>query len=351
MTINGFAITYEKQGQLPEVLKLTEFTIDESKLKPNQIVLKALGSPVNPSDIVQITGVYPSAPNLQELDNTSGKKVYVGGNEGVFEVAHVGSDVKDYSIGDRVVAGKVSFGTWRLYALTDTDTKFVKIDKALSVDEAATISVNPPTAYEIFHNYIKDWKEGDWIIQNAGTSQVSQYITQIAKHAGVKTLLIVRDGKSDDELKELYDLGATKIVSESEFLKEDFVKKLPELSNNGRFRLAVNSVGGPTVQQLVSSLSHSGYLVTFGAISGDLTIKYNLGDQLFRNITAVPYWLSYNAQINPNGKLEVLQKITQLYTDKVIQLPKNSVKSVHIDGTLQSFFGVLQSKGKLVIKW
>lgn len=328
MSIQASAVTYTKAGpDLAKVLTNTKFDIDLSKIKPTQVVVKALGTPINPSDVVQVLGVYPSPPKFQQLGNDSDVKYAIGGNEGVFKVVAVGNDVADYKVGDWVIPKLPSFGTWRTHAIADaTENPFIKVssddDSAIDLNEAATISINPSTALQLIETY-NDWKQGDWIIANAGNSQVNQYLIQIAKIYSINTILIIRSGKQNEtELKnELKKLGATLVFNDEEIKAPKFIKELPELTSNGNVRLALNSVGDETVAILIDALSQDGTLITYGASGGNKKISYDSTAQLFKNITTKAYWLTKNTKANPQLKVDTINKLLKLYQNKVIQSP------------------------------
>jgi NADPH:quinone reductase-like Zn-dependent oxidoreductase len=72
-------------------------------------------SPINPSDINVIEGVYPLRPNLISSLATSGKgsreqPVYIAGNEGLAKI----TEINDPGLkqGDWVVLAKPQSGTW-----------------------------------------------------------------------------------------------------------------------------------------------------------------------------------------------------------------------------------------------
>jgi NADPH:quinone reductase-like Zn-dependent oxidoreductase len=71
------------------------------KVKENDVCVKMLAAPINPSDINRIQGVYPVRPEPPA----------VGGYEGVGEVHSVGAAVTAFSPGDWVIPSPPSFGT------------------------------------------------------------------------------------------------------------------------------------------------------------------------------------------------------------------------------------------------
>lgn len=305
-------------------------TIDPAKLRGNEILIAALGLPINPSDCKQIEGSYKTPINFQRLgQDAAEREVAVGGNEGAFRVVAVGSDVVQYKVGDWVILKLTSFGTWRTHAIVretadNRDPLIVVLhdgSHVLSVDEASTISTNPSTAYQLLHHYVHDWAPGDWLVTNAGTSFVSKYLYQLARHYGIRTLAVVRSRPDLAAVEaELTGLGATKVITEDTFTAADFATAvLPTLVGDGaRVRLALDSLGGPTTPNLVASLSAEGTFVNYGGLAGGLVL-YSAGVQLAKNITLKSYWLTRNTRTNPQSKVDTVKALLELYKEKVFQ--------------------------------
>lgn len=336
MSINASAVTYtEFNSDFSKILKLTQWEINPEVLGANEILLESLASPVNPADLAQLRGNYPSKPTEYSNLGTKGP-VYVGGNEGIFRVTRVGSSVTKFVPGDWLIPLLPSFGTWRTHVVADL-TKLdplIKIssdDDPLLLELAATISINPATAYQLLFQFVPEWKSDgtEFVIQNAGNSQVAKYVSQIAKHYKINTISVVRDGKSQGEIDELYSLGATKVISELELSDPNFATHtLRDIIGDGTVRLALNSVGGSTIPHFVKALSQNGVLATFGAISGS-DISYSSVDQLFKNITTVAFWLSASTRKDPDFKIKTINDLVDLYKNEQISTPK--FNHVHVD--------------------
>ena len=348
MTITGKATTYSAPGSdLPNVLQQTTFVIDEAAIQPNDVVVKTLATPINPSDVAQIFGGYNDAvPSTRLGSDTTPQPLSVGGNEGVFKVIQIGSNVKNYEVGDVVIPKLPGFGTWRTHAVVDITqdsdlTPFIKVND-LTIDQAATISINPSTAYQLLHQFVKDWKSGDWIIQNAGNSQASKYLTQLAKLINVNVLSIVRDGKPQELYDELYELGATKVLSESEFLHPEF--NIEDVTKGeGNVRLTLNSIGGETVGGLVKGLSRNGVLATYGVLGGG-KISYDGRIQLFKNISTRAYWLTANTKANPQSKVDTVEAVSKLFKEGKLKVA--AYDKVKFDSTGDLKATILNTIGK-----
>ncbi|KAI5955579.1 hypothetical protein KGF57_003712 [Candida theae] len=324
MTVQGSAVTFtEYSADIPKIVHSTDFTIDPNAIKEDQILIKALATPINPADLMQLRGGYNDAPDIQLGTEPNDKPLHVGGNDGVFKVVKAGSGSKasKYKEGDLVIPKLPAFGTWRTYAIAGADD-VINVN-GLTVEQAATISVNPATAYQLLHNYVSDWKEGDYVIQNSGTSQVSRYVSQIAKLDGVKTISVVRDGKSQEEIDELKKFGAEHVISHSEFNDEKF--DITKYTKGAPVRLAFNGSGDSTVAHLVKSLSQKGQLLSYGFLGG-AEIKYSAVDQFAKDLVTRRYWLTANTYADPEGKVDTIKRLVELYSSgKIKDVPYNKV--------------------------
>ncbi|KAJ3091773.1 hypothetical protein HK102_013479 [Quaeritorhiza haematococci] len=290
------AIVYEKFGSPDQVLnaydnifptaqqlRLTRArSIPLPRPTPSDVKIKFITFPINPADINQIQGTYPVQPRLED-DNG-----YVPGNEGLAEVVEVGDAVKDLAVGDWVIPATPGFGTWRKYASCKPN-EVIKLDKrGISPVAAATITVNPCTAYRMLRDFVP-LKPGDVVIQNGANSGVGQAVIQLCKAWGLKSVNVVRDRPNLGELvTSLRDLGATEVVTDTELRKSSVESMLKEL---GSPKLALNCVGGKSATNLARLLGHSGCMVTYGGMSKEpVTIPTSL--LIFRNLTFNGFWMT-----------------------------------------------------------
>ncbi|CAG8651965.1 9239_t:CDS:2, partial [Racocetra fulgida] len=178
-------------------------------LTPTTLHIKFLASPINPSDINQIEGVYPAKPNFRTLGEH--EKIAVAGNEGVAQVIGVGDKVENIKVGDWVV-----MGTWRTHADATSDDVIRIPHEGIGIVRAATLTVNPCSAYRMLKDFVT-LKEGDFIIQNGANSGVGQAVIQIAKAWNINTINIIRDRPNFQELKDfLKSIGATYVISDKD---------------------------------------------------------------------------------------------------------------------------------------
>ena len=105
------------------------------------ITLRTLSAPLNPADINQIQGTYPTLPAFTSTLGTP-HPTAVPGNEACFEVLAVGSGVKNVAKGDWVIAKQTGLGTWRTHLQLE-EGKVLRVEKdGLRSEQVGTVSVS-----------------------------------------------------------------------------------------------------------------------------------------------------------------------------------------------------------------
>ncbi|XP_006164651.1 enoyl-[acyl-carrier-protein] reductase, mitochondrial isoform X2 [Tupaia chinensis] len=236
-----------------------------------------LAAPINPSDINMIQGNYGLLPKLPA----------VGGNEGVGRVVAVGGSVTRLKPGDWVIPANAGLGTWRTEAVFGEEA-LIRVPSDLPLQSAATLGVNPCTAYRMLADF-EQLQPGDSVIQNAANSSVGQAVIQIAAARGLRTINVLR-GRPDiqkvtDRLK---DLGAEHVITEEDLRKPetaDLLKDVPQP------RLALNCVGGKSSTELLRHLAPGGTMVTYGGMAKQPVVA-SVGLLIFKDLKLRGFWLS-----------------------------------------------------------
>lgn len=346
------ALVFKKYGEPSDVLSLHSHSI--SPAHGNNLTLRFLASPINPADINQIQGVYPSKPMFTTSLSTS-DPIAVGGNEGVAEVMSAGSGVKTLSKGDWVIMKTPGFGTWRTHAQTSED-KLLKIEDKSGITQihAGTVSVNPCTAYRMLKDYVQ-LQEGDWFIQNGANSGVGRAAIQLGRVWGYKSINVIRARPEGHEAlkKELEDLGADVVVTDEELQSKDFGDRVKEWTRGGRekVRLGLNCVGGKPATAMAKALSPEAHLVTYGAMSKQ-PVQLPAGLLIFKNISFDGFWVSKWSERNPDEKKRTVEHVLELTRQgKFKDIPVQEVRwdwETKGDTLIQAVQGTLEGfrKGK-----
>ncbi|TID25223.1 Alcohol dehydrogenase superfamily zinc-containing [Venturia nashicola] len=309
------ALTFKDYGEPKDILSLHTHSI--SPAHSNLLTLRFLASPINPADINQLQGVYPSKPTFTTSLSTS-EPIAVGGNEGVAEVIAAGEKVKGFKKGDWVIQRSPGFGTWRTHAQC-TEEGLLKVEnrEGITAVQAGTVSVNPCTAYRMLKDF-SELKEGDWFIQNGANSGVGRAAIQLGKLWGYRSMNVVRDRSEGlEELKaDLKTLGADVVITDTELQSKDIKDQIAEWTNKGRekIKLGLNCVGGKPVTAMAKNLSAEAHLVTYGAMSKQ-PVTLPTGLLIFKNIHFDGFWVSKWSDNNPEEKKKTVEHVLDLYRE------------------------------------
>ncbi|KAJ5118502.1 hypothetical protein N7448_010209 [Penicillium atrosanguineum] len=327
------ALIYSKYGEPKDVLNLHKHSI--SAPHGTQVNLRLLAAPMNPADVNQIQGVYPSKPPFETALGTVEPSA-IGGNEGAFEVISTGAGVKNLSKGDWVIMKRTGQGTWRTHAQMD-ESQLIHIEnkEGLTPIQIGTVSVNPVTAYRMIRDFCEwDWMRAgeEWMIQNGANSGVGRAAIQLGREWGIKTLNVVRQRKTPEETEalkqELKDLGANVVVTEEEMLNGGFRDMVKEVTRQGRepIRLALNCVGGKNATALAKTLAPDSHMVTYGAMSKQ-PVALPSGILIFKNLVFDGFWVSKWGDKNPQLKENTINDVLQLTrTGRFKDIPVDNVE-------------------------
>ena len=243
-------VGYSELGEPASVLEVISET--SRALGQGEVRVTVLAAPINPSDLLQISGNYGVDAVLPARP----------GSEGVGRVVEVSPDVQALKVGQLVLLASGS--TWA-EELVAPAAGFLPLPDlgpigADVIEQLAMSTVNPLTALLMLTSFT-DVAEGQWIAQSAANSAVGGYVIQLAKQRGIKTVNIVR---RDGLAEELMAKGADVVLIDGPNLAADIAKA----TGNAPIVLALDPVGGDTFARLADSLGYSGTLVTFGVLSG-----------------------------------------------------------------------------------
>lgn len=319
------AIIYSQNGQPADVLCALTIPNLTTPPSPQTVNLRFILSPINPADLNVIEGVYPSKPQPSSFPGVQGE-VFVGGNEGLGEVTSVGEGVKNLKRGDWVVMKAPQLGTWRS-AANVREGQVLKVPrlKGLSEVNAATMMINPATAYCLLSHFVA-LERGQWVIQNGANSAVGQAIIQLARNAGLKTINFIRNRDGIDVLKqELQGLGATHVLTYDELDNKQSIKaKVKEWTNGQDVLLGLNCVGGESTVAMAGLLGTNAHLVTYGAMA-KRPVPIPASYHIFKNLTSHGFWLSRWYKENSEQQIKLVEELARIMASGKFEEPKHEI--------------------------
>ena len=238
-------VKIEKTGG-PEVLKIE--TIELGKTGPEEVLIEQKAIGLNFIDTYHRSGLYP-------LELPSGI-----GAEGSGIIKKIGSKVKDFSIGDHIAYAGAPLGAYSTERNYPTKN-IVKIPKEINFDVAATLMTKGLTAYYLLYKTYPI-SSNETLLFHAAAGGVGQIFCQWAKSLGCKVIGTVG---SDEKIDIAKKNGCDFVINYS---KEDFPKKVLELTKGKGVPVVYDGVGKNTFEGSIECLKMRGMMVSFGNSSG-----------------------------------------------------------------------------------
>jgi trans-2-enoyl-CoA reductase len=296
---------------LPEVKM---YILDElPSPSSGEVLVKFLASPINPLDLLVLAGKYPVQPKHQYQGEA------VMGYDGVGQIIRCGPGTLGLQPGDLVVPGQFGLGTWRSHAVLQA-TQLQKITRPNDVVFSSLLRISVSPAYCLVED-MRSLNPGDYIIQNAGTSVVSQFVTQFANLRGVNVIHVIRDRESAEaqRTKEaLLSAGAETVLTEKELANQAV-----QLRTSRRIVLALDAMYGVAGSTLLQALSDGGTYVHLGFLGGqEGELRLGSGDLFGRRLTLKGFRGSAQmAQRTPEEQSSLFNWWVELFNRGRLSLP------------------------------
>ena len=242
------AVIISKTGG-PEVLKIKEINLKKPGSDEVLIEHKAIG--LNFIDIYHRSGLYPV-----ELPSGIGAEA-----SGI--IKEIGSNVKDFKVGDRISYAGIPLGAYSTHRIYPTKN-LVKVPDNIELDIAATLMTKGLTTFYLLHKTYPV-SSGEVILFHAAAGGVGQIFCQWAKSLGCKLIGTVG---SEEKVEIAKKNGCDHVINYS---KENFPKKVLELTNGIGVPVVYDGVGKDTLEESIKCLKVRGMMVSFGNASGPLS--------------------------------------------------------------------------------
>lgn len=238
-----------------------------------EVLVQIAASPLNPSDLMFVQGLYGFRKNLP----------VVPGFEGSGTIVAVGSGVDDSHIGQRVACFAAGAdGTWADFMVTGA-TSCLPVPESITSEDAAMLLVNPLTARALIDR--AQAQGGGAIVQTAAASALGQMIVRLAAQRDLPVINIVR---RPDQVEMLQRIGAQYILDSSE---PTFEKHLREACRSLNAAHAFDAVGGELTGIVLRSLVNGGCVTVYGGLAG-APVSVGVDQLIFKRKRVDGFWLS-----------------------------------------------------------
>ena len=242
------AIQVPKTGGV-EVLTLID--LPAPKPKPNEVIVKIAAAGINYVDVYFREGRYPATPP------------FILGQEASGVVSEVGSDVKDFRLGERVAYTGIT-GAYAEYQAIPAD-RLVRVPAGITDHQAAAALLQGMTAHYLTRSTYP-LKKGDIALIHAAAGGVGLLLVQMSKNLGARVIATV---STEEKAQLAREAGADDVIF---YTKQDFEVETKRLTDGKGVHVIYDGVGKTTFDQDLNVLRPRGYLALFGASSGPVPL-------------------------------------------------------------------------------
>jgi len=276
--------TISKNGG-PEVIELKEITLEKPDADEITIEHKAIG--LNYIDTYHRSGLYPL-----KLPSRIGA-------EGAGIITHLGSNIKNFKVGDKVSYAGMPLGAYSTHRNYPTKN-LVKVPDNIDLEIAATLMTKGLTTFYLLHKTYPV-SSGQTILFHAAAGGVGQIFGQWAKSLGCTVIGTVG---TDEKIEKAKSYGYDHIIN---YNKEKFSKKVLEITDGKGVPVVYDGVGKSTLESSLECLSVRGMMVSFGNASGplaDINVPKSLQPKgLYFIRPSMQHYLSTREEINEGAKI------------------------------------------------
>ena len=312
---------------------------------PEDLAISEVPNPINDKDSVRID-VHAAGVNFPDVLIIQGKYQFKPdfpfspGSEVSGVVSEIGRNVRNYKIGDRVMAvtGHGAFAE----QICVPENKLTKIPNEMDFITAASMSLTYGTSsYAMFQR--AGVKKGDTVLIHGSTGGVGITALEISKVMGAN---VIATASSEKKLLVAKEYGADHCINYSD---GHFKDKVKELTDGNGADIIYDPVGGDIFNQSLRCISWNGRILVIGFASGNIpNPPMNL--PLLKNCSIVGVFWGAWREREPEGHNNNMKIILDWWKEKKIK-PKIS-KVFSMEETKDALKALVNREvlGKAVIK-
>ena len=244
------AVRFHEYGE-PDVLQIDDIEVSAPAADEVQIDVRAIG--LNRAEVMFRRNAY-----LQEAEFPSQL-----GYEAAGTVKALGSDVKNFAVGDIVsVIPTLNMAQWGTYGeiINVPARHVVRHPENLTFEQAAASWMQYVTAWGALVEQAK-LSAGEFVIVSAASSSVGIAAIQVARSVGAHVIATTRTSAKAEALR---STGAYHVIATAE---EDLPTQVSAITEGKGARVVFDPIGGPAIAQLAECMSVGGILLEYGALS------------------------------------------------------------------------------------
>ena len=312
-----------------EPSELTVQEIDPSPVGRGMLRIGVRAAGCNFFDILMVKGQYQVRPPFP----------FIPGAEIAGVVEEVGPEVKDFAVGDRVMASP-GIGAFAEQAVVPAKAAY-RLPEGMSFEAGAAFPIVYPTSYAAL-KFRAPVAKGDWLLVHAAAGGVGIAAVQIGKAMGAR---VIGSAGGAEKLEIAKRAGAEVAI---DYQQENWVERVKEATGGHGADIIYDSVGGDVTEGSLKCIAWNGRLLVIGFASGRIP-EVKLNRVLLKNISLVGLHWGAHTMHEPARVGETFCALFGLYAQGAIEpMIYRSYPLAELPAALEAL-GSRRSWGKIVV--
>lgn len=244
---------------------------------PGEVLVKVFASPVNPSDLMFVRGLYGFKKPLPAFPGFEGSGTVVDAGAGMMP-----GILKGKRVACAAADAKTTGGMWSEYLVTSAQF-CIPLNKKVDMEQGAMMLVNPLTAWALLDEARKGGHRA--AVQTAAASALGRMMVRLAKRFSFPLINIVR---RPEQVALLRQSGAEHILDSS---AAGFDEQLHDLCHKLGATIGFDAVAGELSARVLRAQPRGARLLVYGALSLE-ACQADPGSLIFEEKRLEGFWLS-----------------------------------------------------------
>jgi NADPH:quinone reductase len=285
----------------PENISVAEMPVPRPG--PGEVLVRVAASPVNPSDLAFIRGLYGFKKPLPAVPGFEGSGVVVAAGSGMMGRFLMGKRVACHA-SDPKIAG----GLWAEYLLTSA--KYcVPLRKEVDIEQGAMMLVNPMTAWGLMGEARRGGHRA--VVQTAAASALGRMVVRLGQKFSIPVINVVRRSAQVEVLR---GIGAAHVLNSGD---PAFDANLRELCHRLGASIGLDAVAGEMSARILRAQPRGSRLLVYGALSLQ-AVQSDPGSLIFEGKRVEGFWISgWLAQKKMLSRMRIASQVQKLLASEL----------------------------------
>ena len=286
----------------PESISLAD-NLPVPKAGAGQVLVKVAASPINPSDLAFLMGMYGFKKPLPCVPGFEGSGTVVATGSGA-----MARFLKGKRVACTVADARIPGGMWAEYVVT-TAAMCIPLAKHISMEQGAMMLVNPISAWAMVDEARKAGHKA--IVQTAAASALGKMVVRLGKRFALPVINIVRRAEQAEALRLL---GADHVLDSS---AADFDTRLKNLCHQLSATYGIDAVAGELTGRVMKAQPKGSRMFVYGGLSLKAS-EVDAGSLIFEGKVLAGFWVSaWLARKSLVEKLRIANKVQSLLASEL----------------------------------